>query len=388
MKNIKIVLLSILLLVAIVFVPTYAKAATHEVADESELKEALESEENYDVISLKNSIALTSPIEIRDKDITIDGNGNSITKASEGWSAVGNNGTLLTAGAGATLTLKDLTLSGSEKYGAQAYNSGHLILDGVTVENNAYGGILSNAGTVEVKDLTLKRNGTGANNGIEIAKAAGLEATPKIIMNGHLTSTESDNVVYIATNNPALTTFDVENTDTSDYKILVQGNQVVITDENNEVLYVSNENSSVKTEGDTFIPNVIVTVSLLDKAVTISLQSGSTLTREAVEAEIDLEELDLTNYTLVGFYSDSEYTKDFNFETPITESTTIYAKLEQKEEEPTPTPEVTPTPTPTPNDTNQKDTTPKTGVEDSLALAISVLVISSILFVVLKRKEI
>ena len=89
-------------------------------------------------------------------------------------------------------------------------------------------------------------------------------------MNGHLTSTESDNVVYIATNNPALTTFDVENTDTSDYKILVQGNKVVRTDENNEVLYVSNENSSVKTEGDTFIPNVIVTVSLLDKAVTIS----------------------------------------------------------------------------------------------------------------------
>lgn len=385
MKNIKIVLLSILLLMAIVFVPTYAKATTHEVTDESQLKEALQADKNYDVISLKNSIALTSPIEINNKDITIDGNNNSITKG-EGWSTSSNNGTLLTAGAGATLTLKNLTLSGSAKYGAQAYNSGHIILDGVTVENNAYGGILSNAGTVEIKDLTLKKNGTKANNGIEIAKATGLEATPKIIMNGHLTSTEPDNVIYIATNNEALKDFDIENTDDSQYKILVQGSKVVITDENNDVLYTSNENPSVTADGETFVPNVVVTIALLEKTVTITLQSGDTLTRKAVEAEIDLEELGLTNYTLTGFYSDAEYTKEFSFEQPITESITIYAKLESNETEPSPTP--TPTPEPTPSDNIPKDTTPKTGVEDRLSLAIFVLVVSSIAFALLKRKEI
>ena len=190
MRNIKkIVLFFIALLIAVVLSPNFSNAATtRQVNDEEELRQAITDSQSGDVIELSNNIVLTSPIEITGKELTINGNGNTVTRAAEGWNAAGDNGSLITVGGtGSKLTLRNLTLAGAQKYGAQTYNGAYLILDGVTVDNNGFGGILVNAGTLEVRSVNLKRNGQQSNNGIEIAKGNSVSTgdnKPTVIMNG------------------------------------------------------------------------------------------------------------------------------------------------------------------------------------------------------------
>src|SRR5699024_9785767 len=111
-----------------------------------------------------------------------------------------NNKTLVTALYGAKINLVNVKLEDSPKYGVQAYDGAHVVLDGVTISNCNYGGVLANGGTIEIVDLNLEKNGTTANNGIEISTSkyitSGNVAT--LIMNGKLSSTETENVIYFA----------------------------------------------------------------------------------------------------------------------------------------------------------------------------------------------
>ncbi len=260
MSNVKKVLLFVaVLFVALVFKPSFSNAAT-QVNDESSLLEAIQSATKDETleISLEDDIQLTKPIEISEATIVINGKGHTISKADEGWNAVGANGTLITSGIGAKVTLSNMVLENSQKYGAQAYNGGYLILDGVTISDCGFGGVIVNAGTVEVKNLTLNRNGGQANNGIEIAKGFSISTgdnQPTLIMNGTLTSTENENVVYIAIND-TLEGFEVSNTENTTNKILVDGNGVVVTDQNNKVLYRSNEVADLEIEGKTLTEEI------------------------------------------------------------------------------------------------------------------------------------
>ncbi len=330
-KIIKISMLLIVLLMALILNPNFSKAST-AVTSEEELKNAIENASDDEVIELSTDIKLSRPIGITGKKLTINGNGHTVTKDDETWQADGANGSLITAGSeGTVVTLKNIKLTNSQKYGAQSYNGAHLILDGVTVSNCGFGGIMVNAGTVEIKDLTLNKNGTPNNNGIEIGKGSSLQTgdnMPKLIMNGTLTSTEEDNVIYIATNDE-LTEFNVENTETSTDKLYVSGSKVIVTDENNNILYESNSNPDVTSEGDEFVPNPVLTINLNGKTVEITITEGTTISREDIEAEIDLDELGLSNYTISGFYTDSDFTDEFDFTDAITIDTTIYAKLEE-----------------------------------------------------------
>ena len=246
----KLTLFLIILFAVIVFVPCICHAATYNVNTSEDLIDKVNTSISGDTIKLTDNIALTEPIEFVGKNFTIDGGNFTLSRNANNWSTHGNNATLLTVGAGGKLNLKNITITGSEKYGIQAYNGGHSVLDNVTVENCDYGGILSNAGTVEVVNLNLGKNGTGANNGIEIAKADGLTTDPKLIMNGKLSSSVKENVVYIAQNNPDLKEFDIENTENSEYKVALDGNKVVILDENNTVLYASNAADNVTIDGE------------------------------------------------------------------------------------------------------------------------------------------
>ena len=249
----KSVLFSIVFFITLFFITNFSNAATTKsVNDEDELKKATEG----DVIELSNSISLKSPIEITDKNITINGKGNVLKRDENNWTPSGSNGTLITAGKGAKVELKNLTLQGSQKYGAQAYNGGYIILNGVTISNCGFGGVLVNGGTVEVKNLTLKRNGSPSNNGIEIAQGDAVEKDNKstVVMNGTLTSTEQENVIYVAEDNPNLKEFEVKNTDNTINKIFIDDNKVVITDDNNKVLYTSKTiNNNVEVKGTDYV---------------------------------------------------------------------------------------------------------------------------------------
>ncbi len=376
MTNIKkILLFTIIVFMGLILIPTFCNAETHSVYDSETLTNAVNTAATGDTITLTANIELTHPIDISGKNLIINGAGFTISRDTENWSPSGQNGTLITAGGtGTTVTLRNLNLRGSQKYGAQAYNGGHLIVDNVTIANCEYGGILVNGGTLEIVNLTLyrNRNNGDANNGIEIGKAEGLQNDPKVVMNGTLTSDQKDNVVYLATND-TLSTFEVENAEGTKDKILMDNNKVVVTDENNNVLFTSNSNSNVEVEGaPEYVPNVIVTVMLIDdKTATVSVQSGKTLTKDALIAEIDLKELGLDDYTIADFYTTSEYKEKYNFENPITAATTIYAKLDKKAVE---------------APAQEADKTPKTGVETPIELAVALLTLSTLAVVILKRK--
>ena len=391
MKNIKkIIIFNILLIIALILLPNFCNAETKTIDNETDLINAINEAENGDIIELSKDIILTKPLGITNKTLTIDGKGFTISREDTNWTPDGDNSTLITAGLpGTKLTLVNLKLTNSEKYGVQAYDGAYVILDGVTISNCGFGGVLVNAGTVEVRNLTLNKNGSDSNNGIEIAKGKGVyseNSNPKLIMNGTLSSTEDDNVIFIAINDN-LTKFEVENTESSPNKIFVDDNKVVVTDSNDKVLFESNKVENISISGDNYEEekkpeDVTITVNLMEKTTTITKLKDSTVTKEELEANINLESLELSNYTIEGFYSDNQYEKEFDFSTPITEDITIYAKLSL----------IT---TPDDNNDNQtqptennkeKDDTPKTGNENYFSISILGILVSIISIAIISKK--
>ena len=243
-------ILSLLILsAALIFTPNFADATSHQVTNQESLVSTIENAKSGDIIELTDNILLITPVSITGKDIVINGNGHYISKAPENWSPNGADGSLISVGStGTTVTLKNITLKNAQKYGVQSYNGAYVVLDNVTLTNNGYGGALVNAGTIEVRKLILNRNGQNNNNGIEIGKGSTL------LMNGTISSTEKENVIYIAQNDN-LTKFEVKNTNSSPNKILVNNDKVVIVNENNNILYESNKYTGLDIVGDEYKEN-------------------------------------------------------------------------------------------------------------------------------------
>lgn len=235
------VLLIILLAISLLIIPNISNATERTASDERSLISAISSATDGDVINLTKDITITAPIEVSGKSITINGNNHSITAGYTGTS--GNKTILSTVSTGSVIKLKNITLKNSPKYGVQAYDGGKIILNQVTLTNNAYGGVLVNGGTVEIINLSLIGNKTG----IEISKSKSITSNnePTLIMNGKLSSDSANNVIHLA-NDPNDNTkkFVIENTDNTENKILASGNKVVVTDVNNNILYTSNETSA------------------------------------------------------------------------------------------------------------------------------------------------
>ena len=389
MKNTtKILLFSVLVLSILLILPNISNASVEQVNSETELVNAISNAKEGDTIQLTQSITLeNTALEIYTKNLTIDGNGNSLigTSGIQGASS-SNNKSIITAMAGSKVDLTNIILEDSPKYGVQAHDGGYISLTNVTIRNCSYGGILVNAGTVEIINLSLGKNGSSSNNGIEISKSINLASSsnqPTLIMNGTLSSTESENVIYLASDsNDGTSEFILQNTSTSSNKILADGNKIVVTDRNNNVVYTSNENNNVTINGDNYEATYKVTVYLMDtdKTVSIDVAEGTILTSDSLASKINLESLGLSNYTLNGFYTDSNYTTEFDFTQAINSNTSIYAKLTSNEgssEQEASSEQVS----------GEKDETPKTGIANHLGIATIILAISVVALTTLKRKN-
>ena len=362
MKNtIKIATVFALILGALFMMPNLSNAAAKEATDEETLLSLISSADSGDTISIKNNITITKPIAIA-KELIIDGNGYTLT-GSEDWTSTSSNQTMFTAqGSSAKLTLKDINLMNGPKYGVQSYDGATVILNNVNITGFKYGGVLVNGGNVEVIKLHLGYNGTGANNGIEIDKGAHATNNPTLTMNGVLTSDAKENVVRAA-DNGYLTEFTIENTENTTNKVFVTDGAVVLTDEYNNVISETVLPDSVTPNVDK--EKVFVTIMYNDKSVKTVVNKDEKITAELVKSHIVIED----NYRIDGLYADAEYKTEFDFNNAITTDTTIYAKIsEVPTEEPEKEPEEVVE--------EEKDDTPKTGVNSYLGLATFIIALS------------
>ena len=363
MKNtIKIMLFITFILLALLCIPSISNAASTENAtDESTLRSAIENVDDGGTVEIQNNITVTGPIVIQ-KELTIDGNGYTISGSTE-WTSTTGNQTMFTAQlAAGKLTLKDIDLNNGPKYGVQAYDGATVILDNVSITGFRYGGVLVNGGNVEVRDLHLGYNGTDKNNGIEIDKGAAATNNPTLTMNGTLTSDETENVVRPAENGN-LTDFTITNTENTTNKVVIAGDKVVLTDKDNNVISESfiPENVTPNTDAT----KLVITLIKGDETNKIVVDEGATITEEMLKSHITVEE----GYKIEGYYTDEAYTNKFDFTNPINSDITIYVRIaEISQEEPEEKPD---------ESTPEKDDVPKTGVENYLGIAILAMVVSA-----------
>ena len=367
-KTIKFIIFFIAIFAISLFIPNFTKAST-PVTDESSLLSAISSVGNGETITLQNNITVKAPIVIQ-KQITIDGNGYTITGSSD-WTSTSGNQTMFTAQLSAgKLTLKNINLQNGPKYGVQSYDGATVILNNVSITGFKYGGVLANGGNVEVIDLHLGYNGTTSNNGIEIAKGASATNNPTLTMNGVLTSDSKENVLRVAEND-SLTEFTINNTPDTTNKIVLTDDKVVLTDQYNNV--VAETAVPDKVTGNAGDKKVIVTVMVNEQEIKFTANEGTKITADLVKSHIVLED----NEKIDGFYTSADYGAEFNFDDPLNADTTIYAKISIVEAT---VPEEEPK-------VEEKDETPKTGVENYLGLAVLAIILSSAVMIAMKKRN-
>ncbi len=390
MRNtLKVALFFAILVAVLLLVPSICNAAVVEADPATQdLVDVVNSANDGDTVKLLGDFEIDEIIVVSGKTITIDGDGNTISGNVEAISQNGqNNQSLITANLeGATIYLQNVELTSSPKYGVQAYFGGKVVLDGVNIHDCNYGGVLNNCGTVEIVDLYLGYNGENGNNGIEMSKGQSLadeQVQPTLVMNGTLESNQTENVIYIAEDAAdTITSFTVENAAGTTDKLLLDGNKVVVTDENNSKKFESNSNDRVTAEnttGEEYVPNPVVRLEVAGLGyVDLEVLTGSVLTEEVLENAIS--ELTGTKFTVEGFFVDNKYTTKYDFATEINGDTTIYVNVaEVATEEPTEPSEEIPA--------DEKDETPKTGAPVYVGAAVVVAVLSLASIIVLKKKN-
>lgn len=373
-KTTKFLIFVLLIFSSLLIFTNYSKAAETETAtDESSLRSAIENVNDGGTVEIQNNITVTGPIVIQ-KKLTIDGNGYTVSGSTE-WTSTSGNQTMFTAQmAAGQLTLKDINLNNGPKYGVQSYDGATVILNNVSITGFKYGGVLANGGNVEVIDLHLGYNGTNANNGIEIDKGASATNNPTLTMNGTLTSDSNENVVRVA-DNGYLTEFTVTNTENTENKVVIAGEKIVLTDENNNVISETSVPDTVTSNTDT--EAVVITLIHGEKSEKIVTEKGNTITEEFLKAYITVEE----GYEIDGFFTDDKFTNKFDFSKTIATDISVYVKTskieseEEKDEVKDEIPE------------EEKDDIPKTGEENYLGIAVLSILFSSIMAIGLTKKN-
>lgn len=374
MKSIVRMALICAILVTCLLIPNVSKATT-PINSEETLRQAISSANSGETIILSDNITVTGPIVI-DKDLTIDGAGYTVTGADE-WTSISGNQTMFAAQlSGAKLTLKNINLKNGPKYGVQSYNGASVVLNNVSITGFNYAGILVNGGTLEIIDVNLGNNGTTSNKGIELDRGQDVAVSPSLVMNGSLSSTSKDNIIYVAENAGNI---NIENKTSTSNKVVAVGNQIVLTDANNNVLSVSAlpENTTVASGEQ----KVILTINYGEKTKDILLNVGQVVSEDSIKAQLNVAE----GYVIDGFYTDNQYTAKFNFNNKIDVNTTLYAKVsaEEKQEEVSNSEN-----TVEEENKGEKDETPKTGVANYAGIAVLVIAISAATLFVIRKNRI
>ena len=157
-------------------------------------------------------------------------------------------------------------------------------------------------------------------------------------------------------------------------KVVIAGGNVVLTDSENNI--ISETKVPEKATVNTDTQSVVITLIANEQTNRIVVNLNETITADFLKTHIEIEE----NYVIEGFYTDAQYTNEFNFSNPVSADTTIYAKISEAKQE---VPETTIPETTQP----EKDETPKTGAENYIVIAVLIAIISTIGIINIKKKE-
>lgn len=233
-----------------------------EVGTYTELKAALEAGEN---VSLTNDITVEKPISViaAGKEVYIFGENHTIS--GEGMTNEGANGSIITAHAETILYVFDTTITKANKYGLQAYNTGIIGVNNVTITDCNYGAILVNGGGLVVASVTMGNNGAHpGGNGIELGKASGLTEDPILAMAGTINLLPGNQTSAITlAENDSLQDPKFINIDGTKEKLEFKDNKLNVLAADGTVKYQSNELKAGATleevtSGPSDIPNISV----------------------------------------------------------------------------------------------------------------------------------
>lgn len=139
----------------------------------------------------------TSLIEIN-KDLTLDGNGRTITVKGNVTEGKGHVIGILD---GANVTVTDLTIDGGKaaRHGIQTYiNGSKATLQNVTVKNCLGYGVVANGSTIIADELYTSGNAWG---GVNVSKGSGVKEEPKFVFNGGKLKAEVEGTAPIQIDN-------------------------------------------------------------------------------------------------------------------------------------------------------------------------------------------
>lgn len=234
MKKLK-VFLGLFVCALMVFPFMGVKAAPLEVSDYEGLKAAMENGGEY---TLKNDIEIEEPL-VSGKDVTIFGNDFTIKPVSDASTTWPNpNKTLITSSLEGTITLNGVVLDGAPKYGVQAHNGGHVVLNGVVIKNSGFGAVNINGGTVTIKSLVMENNAYG----IEFSIGDNVTGVPTLVMDGTIEATNQVTPIHVDTTQiTADKTITVENTADTLQTVDLEGTKIVIKDESGKTVLESDD---------------------------------------------------------------------------------------------------------------------------------------------------
>ena len=124
------------------------------------------------IIEISANFNLENIIEVN-RDLVVLGNNHELTATYAGGNG---NKSMFTSTAG-NLSIKNLKLINSPKYGVQSYGSGTVILDNVNIDNPGFGGVLINGGTATLTSVKVVNTDKPA---VELAMGTGITSLPKI----------------------------------------------------------------------------------------------------------------------------------------------------------------------------------------------------------------
>ena len=321
MKNIK--RLFCLVIALVLLIPFSCKAEGNvECNNITDLENAL-TNGTYSTITLGADIETDHHISVS-REVTIDGQGHTI-KGSEDWytngtTQSGDQAIITAMNASGKLTLKIIILTHGPKQGAQAYGGGTLTLENVTISDCKYSGLISNGGIIRIKDVKLNTKG-GIEVGISDSSKTAGGTDPEIIMDGTIEST-SQVILYMDPSTKS--DLVIKNEEGTKNRIYANDKTVVITDDNNKVLYESmpiSSDKSIKADNEESENVTIneVTIKYGDKTEKVAVITGGKL------ADLDLSHIKnaIEGMTFVNFTTDNGTVYDES--TVVTQNITLTA---------------------------------------------------------------